>query len=260
MNLYYLRDRWMASSLGRFVTVDRYEAPLHNTRALHRYSYAYNNPADYLDPSGQLPNYQYLFSYLSALMDSLLEGQLRPSRIWDTATRREAWKHTSLRWSANDEADFRGFVNSVSRSYVDQAIDCADLAITLLIEFASQRGLPVNLRSQDALYQSTNTFLPSKQWFLSVTKNNIGAEGLQALNTWPKGQGPAPLRDGTAKTGDLLLNVDHVRIFLRYQASTDDVFYIAGDQPLQVAYRHAKPIKLMSTPNLRWWSGAVFNR
>lgn len=50
--LTYLRARWYASNLGRFLTGDAFEGDVASPASLHRFVYAENDPINRLDPSG----------------------------------------------------------------------------------------------------------------------------------------------------------------------------------------------------------------
>ena len=50
--LYYYGARYYDAKLGRFITADSIVPDMNNPQALNRYSYAYNNPVKYTDPSG----------------------------------------------------------------------------------------------------------------------------------------------------------------------------------------------------------------
>ncbi|HET7437334.1 MAG TPA: PKD domain-containing protein [Thermoanaerobaculia bacterium] len=51
-SLYYQRARFYDPSLGRFQTMDTFEGSLQDPRSLHKYDYAFANPATYHDPTG----------------------------------------------------------------------------------------------------------------------------------------------------------------------------------------------------------------
>jgi RHS repeat-associated protein len=53
--LLYLRARYYATSQGRFLTKDPFMGLLALPASLHAYSYAFNNPLLYTDPSGEFP-------------------------------------------------------------------------------------------------------------------------------------------------------------------------------------------------------------
>nr|WP_254352269.1 polymorphic toxin-type HINT domain-containing protein [Paenibacillus dendritiformis] len=50
--LQYLRARWYDPSIGRFLTEDTYEGEINNPLSLNLYTYVYNNPLIYSDPTG----------------------------------------------------------------------------------------------------------------------------------------------------------------------------------------------------------------
>lgn len=52
MNQYYLRQRYYGQNQGRFIAVDPFEGFLDLPESLHPYTYASNNPAIFIDPSG----------------------------------------------------------------------------------------------------------------------------------------------------------------------------------------------------------------
>jgi len=51
-DLYYLRARWYDPHVGRFISKDTYEGELTNPLSLNLYTYGYNNPLRYTDPTG----------------------------------------------------------------------------------------------------------------------------------------------------------------------------------------------------------------
>ncbi len=53
--LYYLRARYYDPSVGRFLSEDSYEGQVNNPLSLNMYTYCYNNPSKYIDPSGHIP-------------------------------------------------------------------------------------------------------------------------------------------------------------------------------------------------------------
>lgn len=57
--LYYLRARYYDPSIGRFINKDTYEGDISNPLSLNLYSYVYNNPLKYVDPTGHIAWYQY---------------------------------------------------------------------------------------------------------------------------------------------------------------------------------------------------------
>jgi RHS repeat-associated protein len=50
--LYYLRARYYDPTIGRFISEDSYEGSVTNPLSLNQYTYTFNNPLIYVDPSG----------------------------------------------------------------------------------------------------------------------------------------------------------------------------------------------------------------
>ncbi len=50
--LYYNRARWMDPATGRFLSLDPVDGEVDSPASLHRYSYAFDNPVNYRDPTG----------------------------------------------------------------------------------------------------------------------------------------------------------------------------------------------------------------
>ncbi len=55
LGLYHLRARYLNAANGRFWNADTYEGQSTDPQSLHRYNYAYGNPANLNDPSGHSP-------------------------------------------------------------------------------------------------------------------------------------------------------------------------------------------------------------
>jgi len=55
--LQYLRARWYDPSIGRFISEDTYEGELNNPLSLNLYTYVYNNPLIFIDPTGNVPKW-----------------------------------------------------------------------------------------------------------------------------------------------------------------------------------------------------------
>jgi RHS repeat-associated protein len=52
--MYYLRARYYDPVTGRFISKDSYEGTLTNPLSMNLYTYCYNNPLRYIDPSGHI--------------------------------------------------------------------------------------------------------------------------------------------------------------------------------------------------------------
>ncbi|WP_341278960.1 RHS repeat-associated core domain-containing protein [Paenibacillus sp. FSL H8-0537] len=61
--LYYLRARYYDPSIGRFINEDTYEGEVANPQSLNFFTYVYNNPLRYTDPSGNVALDPIVFEY-----------------------------------------------------------------------------------------------------------------------------------------------------------------------------------------------------
>jgi RHS repeat-associated protein len=55
--LMYYRARYYAQGLGRFISADTLVPKPENPQSLNRFSYAYNNPVKFTDPTGHYSCY-----------------------------------------------------------------------------------------------------------------------------------------------------------------------------------------------------------
>ena len=53
--LYYLQTRYYNPTLGRFISQDKWDGETDQPASQNKYVYAYNNPVNYIDPTGESP-------------------------------------------------------------------------------------------------------------------------------------------------------------------------------------------------------------
>jgi RHS repeat-associated protein len=88
LGLYYLRARYHNPQTGRFWTADEFEGFAGDPASLHRYTYAANNPVNWIDPSGNitLPELSTALSIRLQLGASVVsEGLITGARALATA-------------------------------------------------------------------------------------------------------------------------------------------------------------------------------
>nr|WP_243167921.1 RHS repeat-associated core domain-containing protein [Anaerocolumna cellulosilytica] len=73
--LYYLRARYYDPALGRFLNEDSVEGQVNNPLSLNLYTYCYNNPLIYIDPTGNTAK-DFFTGLANALDDNLTGGAL----------------------------------------------------------------------------------------------------------------------------------------------------------------------------------------
>lgn len=74
--LYYLRARYYDPALGRFINEDSVEGQVNNPLSLSLYTYCYNNPLIYIDPTGNTA-LDFFTGLANALDDNLTGGALK---------------------------------------------------------------------------------------------------------------------------------------------------------------------------------------
>jgi hypothetical protein len=130
-----------------------------------------------------------------------------------------AWKHSNY-WTATSYGDYRKYVQVQAPRFRNRAdLDCADMSLTLLIEFATAGGLPVTFWDNDQIRycskgtrQSPTSYLSAHRtlsWsnqaeFAAAVRRRIGAKSLLLQNTAANPHGPEP--------GDLMAATDHTAL------------------------------------------------
>src|SRR5215469_4981807 len=134
-----------------------------------------------------------------------------------------AWTHTNW-WQPNTYGEYRRFVSQRAPQYRGQTADCADISLTLLVDFASQRGLPLTFwDNADVRYISKATrqtpkdsrIAHTRTWsnkaeFLRAVQKRIGADSLLKKNTLTNPSGPQP--------GDLMSSAQHTALVFAVRA------------------------------------------
>ena len=92
--LYYYNARYYDASIGRFISADTIVQSFTNPQALNRYSYVFNNPLRYTDPSGlkvEFENEEYILALLEYGM-YYSTGSLLDEMIQEWAELRLDWE------------------------------------------------------------------------------------------------------------------------------------------------------------------------
>jgi hypothetical protein len=108
------------------------------------YHYAGNNPVKYTDPDG-----------------------------------RAAWGATS-EWTDDAIEGYKQFVNEKIAQYEsnEQSFTCEDLALNLLIDYASQNGLPVSIENGKGVFSSNSNKYKNVEQFRNAVLSSTGANDL----------------------------------------------------------------------------------
>ena len=133
-----------------------------------------------------------------------------------------AWRHGAYWGSATYQA-YRNYVTETAPRYrARRDLDCADMSLTLLIEFAAANGLSVTLRSDDGTRfiskgtrQAPTAYLSAhktyswsnKEEYLRAVINRLNAKSVFSQNTEINPIGPQP--------GDLMCKPDHTALVFK---------------------------------------------
>ena len=80
---YYLQARYYNPRLGRFISLDPIRGDLTNPLSLNRYVYAYNNPVNFIDPTGNISGWQWV-GFAKGIFSGLTGFPLSFSEIKDS--------------------------------------------------------------------------------------------------------------------------------------------------------------------------------
>ena len=185
VGFYYQRARYYQPDTGRFTAFDPFAGVPYTPASLHKYSYAANDPVNKIDPNGMsfmsLSGALIVFSLLNVIPSfSFAERNTQKGRKWTAAD-----ANAFATWVPNYVGKYSG------------ALDCADLAIVTVIEFAkiNRLHLDFNLPSQKLRYNESNfiNYELLKHW----ARKSLGARNI-ADNT-------KSVSVGQARAGDVLL-------------------------------------------------------
>jgi RHS repeat-associated protein len=145
-----------------------------------------------------------------------------------------AWETTND-WTDEQIQGYQTYAADFISSYTEE-IDCADLALTALINYASENNLPLNLRYYDKgwkSYDASSDAFTNVAQYLNTVRINMGALGV-IDNT-------SPLALSNAAAGDLIMSkwsstLGHTRIISSIAASGTDynVTWYQGNLPAAV--------------------------
>jgi hypothetical protein len=167
--------------------------------------------------------------------------------------------------------------------YLGMSLDCADIAIRLLVDYASSHGLPVHIRGGSNTWNSNNTKIHGSAAFGTFCQTDVNANHIIQYNTTSKGSVPASIVNAMA--GDLLMRASwdqpqksfgHTRIFLFQRDDQIHIMQGSGDrrqlddgteslaptaiQSLSLDINDLSGSGLAYTGRHLWWSNAVFGR
>ncbi|MBS4042284.1 MAG: RHS repeat-associated core domain-containing protein, partial [Chitinophagaceae bacterium] len=185
--------RMYDGQLGRFFTQDRLADSF---PIFSPYLYAGNNPISFVDVMGD-----------------------------------SAWSVTRD-WNEDDAAAFASFIQTKIKDYEGKKLDCADLAVALLVDYASANGLSLQLTTTNGkkTFDSNSDDFTSTKQFKSSAQQGIFAKDISAnTNTVDK-------KD--AQAGDMVLltkPANHIVIYDQVNPKKTVAYgNLAGRNPLPV--------------------------
>lgn len=107
-------------------------------------------------------------------------------------------------WNSDDVEQFADFAGKQLPKYIGLNIDCADLALCVLIDYASLEGLPLSLRNRSINYDSYSEKFKDIESYKNIIKTQLGAEHIP-LNAYT-------LNNDDAHVGDMIYkkSPDHI--------------------------------------------------
>jgi hypothetical protein len=129
-----------------------------------------------------------------------------------------AWRHVSY-WNEGVYGRYRTYVTYRALQFRGRTdLDCADMSIILLIEFAALHTLPLTFWDNNQVRYISKAkrqtpkdsrLLRSYSWkstaeYIRAVRNRVGASALLRQNTVPNSRGPQP--------GDLMASGDHTAL------------------------------------------------
>ncbi|MFC1761474.1 toxin TcdB middle/N-terminal domain-containing protein [Planctomycetota bacterium] len=213
--LQYFEARYLLGHAGRFLSYD----PLANKNPnTNPYVYSLNNPLKYIDPYGL-----------------------------------EAWE-VNAKWDNETIGQYREYVAMRADEYVKNGTKstCEDFALNVLIDFASQNGLPVSISTGSGVFNASSDDYSNVDSFRTTVLTRTGASDLQ------KDENTRRIDIGNASKGDLVLSTnergraDHTQLitskssdvigihqgnyrkdrlsFVSYKANPKDPFFYKGSK------------------------------
>jgi len=181
------------------------------------------------------------------------------------------WKHTKS-WDGNNGtmyADYRKFVVLAAPKYVQtKDVDCSDLSIILLIEFAAPRGLPVTFKdvdgwlysskAQSALgpktsgydgagqgaaaqrYDESQLRWFTKDMFIAIVRQNMQTKSLYLHNMEANPSGP--------EAGDLMIRYRTKWFGLKVDAAETHTALVYSTYPPGVSHPYEKSVNVPNFP------------
>ncbi|GKU75957.1 polymorphic toxin-type HINT domain-containing protein [Paenibacillus sp. L3-i20] len=209
--LQYLRARWYDPSLGRFINKDTYEGDLGNPLSQNLYTYVYNNPLKYVDPSGNVP-VETILDFLSA-GHSTYKMYKEPS--WENAGNL-AWDVVSV------------FVPYAPGSYVGKATKAVTKpAVKTTVKYAPKNNADeIRMEKQNARSQkfSCNCFTAGTK-----VQTDEGEKPIEEIEVGDK------VLSKNEETGE----VEYKEVVKLFQKQADEIYYVRiGDEVIETTGLH----------------------
>lgn len=127
-HLQYLRARWYDPSVGRFMSQDTYEGDIANPLSLNLYTYGWNNPLMFSDPSGNSPE------RIKELISEATDGGIDSEVYWDNRSKLGAYFRVIFNDENNNQFKYLYGVATKTSGIEENSAEKADWAVKELIQ------------------------------------------------------------------------------------------------------------------------------
>ena len=208
---YYLRARYYAPGIGRFISEDSYWGKDNDPLSLNLYTYCENEPINRIDPSGH--------DWLDKVIDSILNFFGISSDLDETATgpHSDMYKiSTAFYWGIQTDITFfcmnytQAFFDTIEWAAQQDAITTAISPVKQNLNSLSKGAVKTEIASSAAQYQRLKQSLATEEIQSVIKTTEHGAERLMT-----RGFSPSEISDLKLSPSKIMTQTDGASVYLR---------------------------------------------